>query len=259
MAWSSSTHAANTEISLAPGQSPSDLFLGTGTSPGIGVPPQTSYVAWTSYQYSHDQVVSTRVYVAIPSSGAGAAVANYDQTSYGYDANGRQDWTETPNGTYTWNVLDAQGLTTSTWVGTADAGATAGQPNGGPNLPGANNMVDMADNLYDADGNLIATTQHVDSNPADDRTTTYQYDWRDRLTNEIDANGGTTSYAYDNADDVLAVTDADGNTTTSYYDPLGQVWKETNAAGASQTYTYDAGGELTSVTDPLGHATELRV
>ena len=46
---------------------------------------QSSYTAWTTYQYSHTRLVSTRVYDDIPTSGVGTAGTNYDETDYGYE------------------------------------------------------------------------------------------------------------------------------------------------------------------------------
>jgi YD repeat-containing protein len=239
-----------------------DNFLagGSETYPLSGIP-QANYTAWTSYQYSHKQLVSTRVYYAIPASGAGTAAANYDETDYGYNAVGAQEWTETPAGTITWSVLDAQRQTVSTWEGTNDADATASDPTGGATGQAAgNNMVDVTDYRYNADGDVTQVTQHVDSNSAHDRTTLYGYDWRDRQTyvvNPPDAQGSVsyTMTTYDNLDEAtesqqylyqgdagqiptllraaaadpptpLYSTDALLAQSTTHYDSLGRVYEE---------------------------------
>ena len=234
--WVESASPTSTDVGIPTGQTPLSVLA------GLGLPSRSSYTAWTTDQYSHKQLASTRVYSVIPSSGTGTSTANYAQTTYGYDPVGRLEWTETPDGTITWNVLNSRGLTTSTWIGTNDSGATPTQPNGGP-APN-NNMVDVADYVYDADGDATSTTQHVDSNSADDRTTTYGYDWRDELTSETDANSDTTSYTYDNLGETLTLTDPDNNTTTWSYNSLGQAWQEANPNGTSSYSWYDANGNL---------------
>ena len=108
------------------------------------------------------------------------------QTTYGYNANGLLEWTETPNGTITWNVLDASGDVLSTWIGTNDAGATDTNPHGSG---GANNMVEVSANLYDADGDVTQSTDYQYAGAASTwdtltptaRVTQNFYDWRDRL------------------------------------------------------------------------------
>ena len=187
-------NAADAEVSLG-SLSPLAL-LATTASGGIGLPPQSAYTAWTTDEYSHKQLVSTRVYTNI-------ADGCYNQTSYGYDMDGRQQWTETPAGTITWNVLDSQDQTMSTWVGTDDTPTNPLAPWSPSNNDG--NMVNVTDTRYDADGDVTSVTQHVGGGTPD-RTTLYAYDWRDRQTfavNPPDAQSRIT-YAttqYDNLDE----------------------------------------------------------
>ena len=238
-----SAWGANASDDVSLGSSPLTTLAGLGDA----TQSQSAYVSWTTFQYNANyQLASACAYSDV-------SLGQYDQTSYGYDFLGRLEWTETPNGTIIWNVLDYRGLVTSTWVGTNDSGATPTDPSNGHTSP--NDMVNVADYAYNADGYGTSVTQHVDSNLADNRTTTYSYDWRDRLTSETDANNDTTSYTYDNLGDALTLTDPDQNTTTWSFDPLGQVWKETNQAGASEYFTYDADGNLASQTDYDGRLT----
>jgi hypothetical protein len=81
-------NAADAEVSL--GSISPLALLATTASGGIGLPPQSAYTAWTTDEYSHKQLVSTRVYYAIPASGIGTATANYNETDYGYDMDGRR-------------------------------------------------------------------------------------------------------------------------------------------------------------------------
>ena len=105
-------------------------------------------------------LVSTRVYYAIPASGAGTATVNYNETQYGYNAVGNPEWTETPAGTITWDVLNAQDQTMSTWEGTNDTDATATDPTGGTTGQAAgNNMVEVAWSRLRPDGDVTSMTE----------------------------------------------------------------------------------------------------
>src|SRR5271167_622894 len=82
--------------------------------------------------------------------------------------------------------MDCRGLTMSTWIGTADGGATDSLPNAGQASPDSyNNMLPVSSNVYDngadgGDGNLTESIAQVDGNPDNGRPTFYGYDWRDR-------------------------------------------------------------------------------
>src|SRR5262249_24926640 len=53
---------------------------------------QSSYVRWTTMQYSDGfKISSQRVYKLIPSSGSGSSGTNYDETDFGYDVMERQN------------------------------------------------------------------------------------------------------------------------------------------------------------------------
>jgi len=158
---------------------------------------QPNYTAWTTYQYSHTHLASTRVYYNIPSSGVGTAGTNYDVTTYGYENDGhnttgdtwmgRRNMTKSPSGTITRVVFDAQGNVTSTWVGTHDDGATDADPTG--SHTSGNNMVCVSSATYDADGNLTQSTAYQYTGEASTwhgstptvRVAQMFYDWRDRL------------------------------------------------------------------------------
>ena len=189
-----------------------------------------SYSRWTHYDYAMAADSSTgyafgdlmdmRVYNNIEA-------RTFDLTTYGYSANGDLNRTVDPTGTITRTVEDARGLTLSTWVGTADAGATDSLPNDGLTSPtSGNNMLEVSSNQYDGnsdggDGNLTESKAYVDDNPDDARETLYGYDWRDRPLWAM-VNDGTvgtpgrytfTFNTYDNLDEVTDVT--------RYWDKLG--------------------------------------
>ena len=274
--WASSTTA---EVSLG-SLSPLVLLSATATG-GIGLPPQSAYTAWTTGEYSHKQLVSTRVYYVIPANGIGDAATSYDETDYGYNAVGTEEWTKTPAGTITWNVLNAQGQTMSTWAGTNDTDATATDPTGGAAGQSAgNNMVEVSSNLFDPDGDVTSTTEYPDSNPADNRTTAYGYDWQDRLVSTMTFDGVYYTYTYktyDNLGEVLQTQDFQAaspwtvnpsgdlllSQSTTSYDSLGEVYQSTDflvisgVAGTAQAtgYWYDPDGNQVKLTDPDGNAT----
>jgi YD repeat-containing protein len=110
--------SASTDVTPTSGESPLVLLA------RIGPPQQTSYVSWTHNDYVNQQLVATDAYYNIPTSDAGSSASNYNQTDYGYDAEGRQNMVKSPDGNITRTVYDASGRVLSTWVGTNDSGAT---------------------------------------------------------------------------------------------------------------------------------------
>ena len=93
---------------------------------------QSSYVRWTvSLSNTQGQQTATRVYHTIPASGDGSAGTNYDETTYGYDAMGRQNMVNSPGGTITRTVFDKRGRVVCTYVGTDDTGASDADPSAG--------------------------------------------------------------------------------------------------------------------------------
>ncbi|ADG66878.1 AmoP [Planctopirus limnophila DSM 3776] len=175
-----------------------------GTVP-LGGFPQLSYTRWVTYEYTDCCLAAfQRIYHTIPTSGTGVSGTNYDQTTYGYDAMKRRNRTVTPGGTISFQVFDARGLVSATYIGTNDDGATEQDPTGGGVDPD-NNMVVIISNQYDGgtdggDGNLTEVTQHVDASTI--RVTSYGYDWRNR---QVTTDGEIDYFAkktYDNLDQV---------------------------------------------------------
>ena len=117
-------------------------------------------------------------------------------------------------------------------------------------------MVNVADYTYDADGDVTSVTQHVGGSAAD-RTTTYEYDWRDRFVYAIAPadDQGRVTYTYDQYDNLGEVTETqtfyaasyptiDTNTdqlltqSKTYYDSLGRDYQ-------TVTYGVDSSGNTT--------------
>jgi hypothetical protein len=91
--------------------------------------PQSSYVRWTTHQYTDCCLLSaTRVYHAIPASGEGTEGTNYNETQFGYNSMKRPNRTVSPGGTITFRVLDVRGQVVETYVGTDDSGGHPDRP-----------------------------------------------------------------------------------------------------------------------------------
>lgn len=205
---------------------------------------QSSYVRWTTYQYTDCCLVTSKqVYFDIPNT-------EYDQTDYGYDSMKRRNRVVTPGGTITATTYNARGQVLTVSVGTDDSGTTT------------DNMRKVTTNEYDngglGDGNLTSVTQHVDDST--NRVTNYGYDWRNRQTS-ID--GEIDLYAklyYDNLDrqtrseryDTTASGNLIGRQDTSY-DDLNRVYQTTRYAVDPSTGS--VGNSLVDKTwyDPVGN------
>ncbi|MCY2963797.1 MAG: RHS repeat-associated core domain-containing protein, partial [Planctomycetota bacterium] len=177
---------------------------------------QSSYVRWQTTQYTDCCfAASQRAYKLIPTSGAGTSGTNYDETDFGYDVMKRRNRTVSPGGTITRTVFNSRGLATGIWVGTNDNGASATDPSGGG--AAGNNMVQVSGVEYDSnvaggDSNVTKQIAYVDSNSANNRETSFVYDFRNRRTatdGEIDF---YEQVIYDNLDRVLRT---DRRNTTS--------------------------------------------
>jgi hypothetical protein len=201
--------------------------------------PQSSYVRWSvSLSNNAGQLIATRQYHTIPASGDGESGTNYDETTYGSDALGRQNMTKTPGGTISRTVFNALGQQTAVYVGTDDSGATDDDPTGCSTSSSSssssssacnpdNNMVLVTEYQYagpggctgcggGGSGQLTATIQHVDASTT--RSTEYLYDWRNRqqyVINEADDQGRVTFSRnhYDNLDQAIR--------TERYHDVAG--------------------------------------
>lgn len=195
--------------------------------------PQGTWVAWSRDLYDDGgRLVASRAYHTIPEAGEGSAGANYNETAYGYDARGRRNRTRAPGGTITRTTLDVLGRTTSTWVGTADVGATDEDPGAGGS---GNNMVPISSRTFSGDcacGQPASQTLYVDDDTAHDRVTNYTYDYRNRLI-EIDGEADFfEARSYDNLNHLTHSERRIGSSsgtliaqTETYFDVRGQVYK----------------------------------
>ncbi len=91
--------------------------------------PQSSYVRWTTYQYTDCcRLSSTRIYHTLPADGEGTAGTHYDQTDFGYDATKQRYRSVSPGGMITFQVFDVHRHVTATHVGTDETGASEADP-----------------------------------------------------------------------------------------------------------------------------------
>ena len=244
--YSGNGAATIASLTSDPDQDPDGLF------------PQANYVAWTTAQYTDGRETSTRTYYDIPT-------GNYLETDYGYENDGdpgvpvgRQNSVTQPDGTVTFNVLDAQGNVVATYTGTNLGAAPSGGDDGDPTAKGnGDNMVLVSQSVYSPDGNLLRTTESADA--TDTYTTYYRYNWQDEqaatlapdavatvltLDNfgditETDTYGGITQYEfsqYADAGTALPASQLRAKTTASY-DSLGRVYEsdQYNVAQADST------------------------
>jgi RHS repeat-associated protein len=200
--------------------------------------PQSTWNRWTHNVYdTWNRLYASLLYYQIPAVDAGDAGINYLQTIYGYDIMGRQNRVIQPSGTIQRMVYEARGLVVSNWTGTDDTRATDSDPSGGGSLP--NNMLTVSTQQYDGgasggDSNLTQVTQPVDTNSANDRITTYGYDYQDRRTSTTQTDGTTTwntATTYDNQNRPLqnSTSVASGNLIAqnrTFYDLLGRVYRQ---------------------------------
>ena len=135
--------------------------------------------------------------------------------------------------------------------------------------PGPDGSEEVTTNTYDADGNLLTTTDALgnatsyawsdgllmsETDPDGDKTN-YQYNGDDQLVNETDPDGGITTYAYNAAGDLVSTTDPDDHTTSYVYNDDDELTSETDPDGGTTSTIYDALGDVVSETDPDGDDT----
>jgi RHS repeat-associated protein len=172
----------------------------------------------------------------------GAAGGNYLASIYNYDATGRLQRTQSPDGTITQREYDSLGRLTCTWIGTDDtpASGTWSPLNNG----GSSNMVKVASTIYDGNGvgdsNITQIIAYADANTS--YTTNYNYDWRDRLTDVCGPDHVDAHTDYDNLNNVLE-TQTWANVTL---DSSGNVVLPSGGLRAQQCFSYDPLGQVYS-------------
>ncbi len=244
--------------------------------------PQSSWTAWTqTISNVCGQMAETRVYHNIPSFGSGSNGTNYSRTLYGYDSMGRRNRVETADGTIERTVFNVFGQPVSSWIGTDDSGATDSDPTGNGAL--GNDMVLLSSNEYDnnqsgGDSLLTRSTVPQTSDPADNRVTSFQYDWRNRQIASIaqgPAYNHVSRQTFDNVDRSIKTESLSDDGTgevliarsESFYDARGRVYQSKRhgvdqATGAltGETITvdmqYDAGDSMTKQT-PAGGSDDM--
>jgi RHS repeat-associated protein len=208
--------------------------------------PQEKWSRWQHSTYDFwNRQLAVRIYNRIPKRGIGEAGCNFDEVSFAFDDMGRLIRSLDASGTIKHTVYDSRGLVVSNWMGTDDNGATAADPTGGGAT--GNNMQMTSAQEYDdgesgGDGNITQLTQPVDDDSANDRITTFDYDYRDRR-DALTTTDGTTTWntttTYDNLNRPLQNSTfvVGGNLIAqnrAYYDALGRVYlQETDGVDPS--------------------------
>jgi RHS repeat-associated protein len=222
----------------------------------------TDPAGWTTY-YGYDPTTLRQVSI---STSDGTATKSYDvagNVSQSWDNlgnltltiyNGRNELVSqrNPMGDIVNHAYDAAGLETGTQDGMGYWNVTTYGPLG------------LA--VFEIDG--VGSPQT--------RTRSWDYDFRGRLTDEVDGNGSKTNYtndadgrrtatadplnnitgtSYDLAGNVIATTDARSFATAMIYDPAGNIVGETDADGRTTQYQYDDAGRRTLVIDNAGDQT----
>lgn len=101
---------------------------------------------------------------------------------------------------------------------------------------------------YDGDGNLTGITDPKN------KTRTYSYDSRHRMTKEWDEAGILfLQNSYDDRNRVTGQVDASGHTNTLAYDPMQRITTYTDNLGKTQVYHWDEQNRVTSEEDGLGN------
>lgn len=111
---------------------------------------------------------------------------------------------------------------------------------------------------YDGNGNRTEVKKQVAKSPDTFQITTYQYDVRNRLIQEIRDPGGlnlVTKYAYDNNDNRISVTDPRNKVTKFEYDLQNRLSKVIDVLNNITETLYDGVGNRTCLIDANGHYT----
>jgi YD repeat-containing protein len=104
---------------------------------------------------------------------------------------------------------------------------------------------------YDANGNVLT------SKDQDLRTTTMEYDGKNRVVKLKDPLNHETLFDFDAAGNLIKITDAKLRETTLIYNNLNRLVTLKDALNQETLLEYDFTGRLTKITDPLSRVTEF--
>ncbi len=158
-----------------------------------------AHLTTSTYDYTGAHLQTSTLFNAIPSSVSGATSGQIEVTTYGYDAMGRTRRVVDPTSTISYSKFDYLGRVYERWMGTNDTGYA------GSSMSGSPNMVQVESVTYTANNLIAARTTHVNTSSGDDRTTTYTYDFRDRLIVTTNPQPPHNVMKYDNANRAVAV------------------------------------------------------
>jgi RHS repeat-associated protein len=223
----------------------------------------------TTYAYSGANLIRTTA----PGPGPGVNTTTYDYNAYGertetigplgivkfsYDGAGNQ----TGFVEATLSGVSLNGL--GPWTTFNEGGAKVTETDARGHLSSGINPAYETVNVYDAVGNLLATTA-----PGPQSTTT-TYNGDDTVASTTSAAGVVTDFAWD-ASDLTESATTNGATADTVYDPSGYVLANqqgeslgydlagnetslTASTGVTTSYSYDAAGNAVRSSDTAGHS-----
>ncbi|HLP85567.1 MAG TPA: hypothetical protein VK157_14555, partial [Phycisphaerales bacterium] len=183
-----------------------------------------------TYDSAGSKVTTSRSFFNIPATYSGASSStDYDETVYGYDGMGRAIKVTDPTGTITKTTFDSIGRFSSSAIGTIDGTGS--------------NMTTVQTVVYDSGGvgnnHVTSSTTKVDSNTANDRTTSTIYDYRGRAIVRVNPLAPHSVSKYDNLGRVIAsAAYSSSSGLTASTDPTSAT---TNRVALSETI-YDVRG-----------------
>jgi len=157
------------------------------------------------YDTRGDRLDARRTFHTIPTSYASAQDSQYDETLLGYTASGKLARVKDPTGTITRLTYDLLNRVVERWVGTNDNGfsSPSGESSGTANMSLVETVTIDAGNP--GPGLVTQRILRPDTNSANNRMTTFTYDWRKRLIVQENALPPHRVFGYDNAGHVVGI------------------------------------------------------
>lgn len=214
-----------------------------------------------SYTNAAGQVTHTRAYFSFAgltystAANLGTEGTHYLQTDFAYDKQGRQTRVEAPDGTIHRTIYDGLDRVVSTWIGTNDTPASGfWSPT---NNTSPSNMLQTAAYEYDGggvgDGNL--TEQTAIASATESYTTSYGYDWRNRMVDRRGPDRVAMKSTLDNLGQATVVetyADADADFTIDTSELRGKTEASFDEQGRTfQTRTYEVDQATGTIGDRL--------
>ncbi|MEU9305835.1 polymorphic toxin-type HINT domain-containing protein [Streptomyces sp. NPDC048269] len=190
-------------------------------------------VRQTNNNYLADGKPDTNIFVPETQT----TVLNSTQTAY--------DSLNRPVRTTTFHGTDAKDSTTAQYGGDWTLSRTGMSADGQTALKGSSAVKTFTDAL----GRTSAIEHYTATDLTTSNRTTYEYDFRNKLSKVTDAANNSWAYTYDARGRMTGSDDPDMGKSTFTYDNLDQQVSSTNASGQVQYTKYDALGRKTELRD----------